>query len=308
MSVVEKLGQTEICDLNQSLVDLGRAEQDILGLQIPMANALIVQVLDRQDHLIENELGSRLAVAAQADHFVEELAALDQLEHDEHLLGRVDHLLDLYDARMVELLEYLNLGHDRRLQIHLISSVARELAFRYDLERKLFARVFIKSQSNFTVGSRAKHFCYRVLLFDLNGPLLFFAIAQIDEYERGVLFFRQSDLVVILENLHSVLADFDTVYECSIRAEVFYKRGRSGFQRKFLCFNKQKFRQICDLTALIFERNKSYSFNPKVHVAIGRDWTNIGALGKRNVTISSATEGDQIFLKIYTKVFIILSD
>jgi hypothetical protein len=60
-------------------------------------------------------------------------------------------------------------------------------------------------------------------LLDLIRPILVFLIAQVNEDERCVFFLGDGDLVVVLEDLDSILSDLDTIYECTVRAEVLYK-------------------------------------------------------------------------------------
>ena len=73
--------EAEVGDLEVSVA----VEQQVLGLEVAVADALVVAVLDAADELLEVEARGRLVEAALCNDLVEEFAASDELEHDEDL-------------------------------------------------------------------------------------------------------------------------------------------------------------------------------------------------------------------------------
>mmetsp|Transcript_26144 Transcript_26144/g.42631 ORF Transcript_26144/g.42631 Transcript_26144/m.42631 type:complete len:284 (-) Transcript_26144:276-1127(-) len=80
--------QAEVRDLKVSVL----IQQQVLGLQIPVADPAGVAVLDPGQQLPEVEPGLVLREPALGHNLVEELPARDHLQHDEDLRARGQHL------------------------------------------------------------------------------------------------------------------------------------------------------------------------------------------------------------------------
>ena len=78
---------------------------------------MLVAVLDARDELLEHRPRARLRQSAVGDDKVEELAARHKLHHHVNIRGRVDHLIEADNVRVVEELEDLDLAAD--LLVHL---------------------------------------------------------------------------------------------------------------------------------------------------------------------------------------------
>ena len=100
-----------------------RAEEDVLWLEVAVADVLAVEVLDRGQQLVEVDLRLSLRQPRLLDDLVEELAALRQLEHDvEHSVGGLDDVLQPDHARVVDAAQQADLqegeftGQDPRFE------------------------------------------------------------------------------------------------------------------------------------------------------------------------------------------------
>ena len=73
--------------------------------RVPVTDLLKVQLFDGQGDLEEVQLSLSLVQLCLLDDLVKQLSALRQLQHDEQEFGRVNHILQVYDARMVHQLK-----------------------------------------------------------------------------------------------------------------------------------------------------------------------------------------------------------
>lgn len=108
-------------------------EEQILGLEIAMNDALLVQVLYGRDDL--SELGASLLLlhAAVRDQVVEDLAARRVLHHQVESLLCLYDLEELHDVRVVQAL------HDLDLAEELLQRALVQLRLVDDLDGDLFA-------------------------------------------------------------------------------------------------------------------------------------------------------------------------
>jgi hypothetical protein len=74
--------EAEVGDLEEAV----GVEEEVLGLEVAVADPLAVAVLDALEELPEVEAGRGLVEPALGDDLVEQLAARDELEDDEDLL------------------------------------------------------------------------------------------------------------------------------------------------------------------------------------------------------------------------------
>ena len=93
-----QLAEAEVGELQDGVLVLAGKQQEVLRLEVPMADVPVVQVGDGRGHLLEEELGGGLVQHATLDHLVEELPALSQLQDQDQRLGGVDHLLQSDDV------------------------------------------------------------------------------------------------------------------------------------------------------------------------------------------------------------------
>lgn len=87
-------------------------DQEVLRLQVPVANTQLVNIVDAGDELLKVLAGLLLLQLLVLHNEVEELAALDELHDQIEVLLRLDDLVDLHDVWMVQLLEDLDLSTD----------------------------------------------------------------------------------------------------------------------------------------------------------------------------------------------------
>ena len=118
--------QPEVGDLEH----LALVQQEVLRLEIAVAHALLVAVLDAGYQLPEVLARGGLVEAPHVNNLVEELTARDELEHDEDFGPRREHLQQVHH---VLLLHHL---HDRDLLLDLLAHVLLlDLLLVEDLDR-----------------------------------------------------------------------------------------------------------------------------------------------------------------------------
>ena len=96
--LVYLLIQTHVCDLHDGQQLFRRTHQHILRLQVPVT-LLEVQVLDGRGDLEEVQSSLRLVQLCLLDDLVEQIPALCRV------IGRVNHILQVYDSRVVHQLK-----------------------------------------------------------------------------------------------------------------------------------------------------------------------------------------------------------
>eukprot|EP00672_Neobodo_designis_P022365 CAMPEP_0174850216 /NCGR_PEP_ID=MMETSP1114-20130205/19102_1 /TAXON_ID=312471 /ORGANISM="Neobodo designis, Strain CCAP 1951/1" /LENGTH=523 /DNA_ID=CAMNT_0016084655 /DNA_START=308 /DNA_END=1876 /DNA_ORIENTATION=- len=139
--------QAEVGDLQVVVL----VEEEVLGFDVAVRDALRVAVTHAGDKLLEEPPGGGLVEALGLDDAVEELAALDHLEHHVDVVGGLHHLAQVHDVRVVEAL------HDGDLALELLLEVlARQLLLVDDLDGPLLARLVVGGELHLGEGAGAE--------------------------------------------------------------------------------------------------------------------------------------------------------
>lgn len=103
-----EVAQAEIDNLQRLVV----VDEQVLGLEVPVADSELVDVVDARNELLE-VLACLLFLQFLVLHNeVEQLAALHELHDQIEVLLRLNDLVDLHHVGMVQLLQYLDLSTD----------------------------------------------------------------------------------------------------------------------------------------------------------------------------------------------------
>ncbi len=97
LAVPHEVAQSEINDFNLTLVD-----QDVLRLQVPVRNQVLVAVTHACEYLFEVESSLLLTDFATARNQLEQLPPFDVLHHDQDVSCSVQHFVQFYYVRMTE--------------------------------------------------------------------------------------------------------------------------------------------------------------------------------------------------------------
>uniref|UniRef100_A0A7S3IL17 Uncharacterized protein n=1 Tax=Strombidium inclinatum TaxID=197538 RepID=A0A7S3IL17_9SPIT len=95
------LGEAEIGEFDVTI----EADQDVLGLQVPVENFGLMQVLKSQSYLGGIELGARFVEALLSREMSENLTSLNELHHEVDARGLGENLLQGNDEGVVDLEE-----------------------------------------------------------------------------------------------------------------------------------------------------------------------------------------------------------
>ena len=98
MGLLHQLAQPHVGNLDVEIVLVGGDEQDVLGLEIPVADVPGVEVLHSRGQLVEDQLD--LVLLQTAGHFPVEIPALGQLQDEDEEVLALDHFLQSDDVRM----------------------------------------------------------------------------------------------------------------------------------------------------------------------------------------------------------------
>ena len=98
MGLLHQLAQPHVGNLDVEIVLVGGDEQDVLGLEIPVADVPGVEVLHSRGQLVEDQLD--LVLLQIAGHFPVEVPALGQLQDEDEEVLALDHFLQSDDVRM----------------------------------------------------------------------------------------------------------------------------------------------------------------------------------------------------------------
>lgn len=108
VSRLVQVAESEVHDLQRPIV----VDQQVLRLEVPVADAELVDVVDARDELLEVLAGLLFLQPLVLHDLVEELAAFHELHHQVQVLLGLDDLVDLHDVGVVQLLEDLDLATD----------------------------------------------------------------------------------------------------------------------------------------------------------------------------------------------------
>ena len=148
----EVLGQTEV-DQDQRRVGVVVLEQEVLQLQVAVHDAVLVQVVDRAEH-VAHELGGAVlpeheALVLAGVQQLEQLPAAAQVGHDVHGALAEEHVLDLDDVGVVQALQ------DGDLRVQLAQVVAGDAVHVHHLHRSLVAGLAVGGQVHAAVAALA---------------------------------------------------------------------------------------------------------------------------------------------------------
>ena len=105
-------GEAEVCQFQIELawrVGLFWRQKDVLGLNVPVHNVLLVHVVERKEELFDDVGGLSLGHPLDLDDMVVEFAACDQLSDDVEVGIVLEQLEDADHMRMVRLLQHVQL-------------------------------------------------------------------------------------------------------------------------------------------------------------------------------------------------------
>mmetsp|Transcript_88878 Transcript_88878/g.251984 ORF Transcript_88878/g.251984 Transcript_88878/m.251984 type:complete len:349 (-) Transcript_88878:26-1072(-) len=96
-------GEAEVDDLQDVRIDtlLLRLEEEVLRLQVAVADPVLVHVVDGTNHLLHDDRDLGLLEVALRDDVIEELAAAAKLHDQVYVLGVHESLVELDNARVV---------------------------------------------------------------------------------------------------------------------------------------------------------------------------------------------------------------
>ena len=100
VGTLDDLGEPEVGQLDARIVVV-RLEQDVLGLEVAVNNALGVHVRDRRRQLSNDLARLTLAIPLLLTDAIEELAARDQLQHDEKVLLLREEVVHAHEVGVI---------------------------------------------------------------------------------------------------------------------------------------------------------------------------------------------------------------
>eukprot|EP00054_Salpingoeca_dolichothecata_P014810 m.84210 g.84210 ORF g.84210 m.84210 type:complete len:353 (+) comp21180_c0_seq1:282-1340(+) len=107
--VIDNLGQTKVSNANIGILVFA-AEQQVLGLEITVNNAMFVQVLDGFSHLAGETRGISFGKVALINNAVKQFTALNVVKNKVQLVGSIKFFQHANDVRVAHLLQNGNFG------------------------------------------------------------------------------------------------------------------------------------------------------------------------------------------------------
>mmetsp|Transcript_9942 Transcript_9942/g.28234 ORF Transcript_9942/g.28234 Transcript_9942/m.28234 type:complete len:350 (-) Transcript_9942:240-1289(-) len=104
LAVAHEIGQAEVSDLEA----VARVHEDVLGLEVPVADALAVDVVQPFHELAEEAAGLGVGEPAPLDDEIEELPTRDKLADHKEVRRRVHELEHAHDIGVAARLEHLD--------------------------------------------------------------------------------------------------------------------------------------------------------------------------------------------------------
>mmetsp|Transcript_18577 Transcript_18577/g.59407 ORF Transcript_18577/g.59407 Transcript_18577/m.59407 type:complete len:374 (-) Transcript_18577:68-1189(-) len=150
-------------------------EEQILRLEVAVADALPVAVLDAADQLAKVGARGGLVEPAGGDDLVEELAAGDELEDDEDAGARGEHLDQVDDVPLLDHLHHSNLLFDL-----LAHRLLRHLLLVENLDRHLLSGLSVDCKFDLAKCALAESSSNLVLADPLHHRLLWVQRAQLE--------------------------------------------------------------------------------------------------------------------------------
>ena len=209
-ALIGKLAQPHVCQLDDWVLLILIRDENVLQLDVPVADVEGVEILHSRDQLVEVNLGFRLVKPLLLLHQVDERSALRKLHHDVEDVLAVDYFFQLDDVRMVNGPKDLDLV----LQLFLRGSlVSREVIVRTlldDFDGNSLEVGELEGQPDLCSGPCAQHLAEEVP----GGQLLrelFLGLLIAEEDKDFLQRSAETDGVVLLQRVGVVLANLVAV-------------------------------------------------------------------------------------------------